>query len=344
MRTTRHLFILAVAAVLLAACGADNSSSRRAVPSSASTTAAVAAGASGAPYSTKTFVLPLDVTVPAFLPAAPSVDQPNFVTWEATDAERAVRVMAPVNLYQPGAATATPVPADYYDYLRGLGAHGVHFDNVVATKVGGKPAHVVTITTDTSLDGALGCPADGLSPGDCFGPQPDLSLRMAVIDVNDQALLIWLRQTAASVSPDLLRAFDQMLNSVTFANRAVALPAAASTGPTPVDGVWTASWTFDDLKSSSLLYDNGELNDGNWGEETLTFGAGQFSVRVVNPKDDETVNGTFTVSGDVLTMHHGTEQFVMHWSITGDQLTLTRDTSLGIAPTPMVIRPWTRQG
>jgi hypothetical protein len=252
--------------------------------------------------------------------------------------------MAAVNIYQPGATTATRVPADYYDYLRGLSAHGVHFNDAVTTKIGGNPAHVVTVTTDASLDGTLGCPADGLAPPDCYGPQPDLSLRMAIVNVNDQPLLIWLRQPAASVSPDALTAFDQMLKSVTFANRAVELPADASTGPTPVDGVWAASWTFDDLKSSPLLYDRGELNDGNWGQETLTLQAGQFSIHSVNPKDDETVNGTFTVGGDVLTMNHGTEKFVMHWSVDGNQLTLTRDTSLGIAPTPMVIRPWTRQG
>ena len=252
--------------------------------------------------------------------------------------------MAPVNLYQPGATTATRVPSDYYDYLRGLTSHGVHLSDVVTTTVGGQPARVVTVTTDTSLDGILGCPADGLAPGDCYGPQPDLSLRMAVVNVNDQPLLIWLRQAAAKVSPDAVAAFAQMLKTVTFANRAVELPADAPTAPTPIDGVWTASWTFDDLKSSPLLYDGSEVNDGNWGQDTLTFQAGQFSVHNVNPKDDETARGTFTVAGDVLTMHHGTEQFVMHWSIDGNQLTLTRDTTLGIAPTPMVIRPWTRQG
>ena len=252
--------------------------------------------------------------------------------------------MAPVNLYQPGATTATRVPADYYDYLRGLGSHGVHLSDVVTTKVGGQPARLVTVTTDTSLDGTLGCPAEGMAPPDCYGPQPDLSLRMAVVDVNDQPLLIWLRQPAASVSPDALNAFDQMLRSVTFANRAVELPADVSTAPTPVDGVWAASWTFDDLKSSPLLYDGASSTTGTGARRRSTLKAGQFSVHVTNPKLDETDHGTFTVDGDVLTIVHGTEKFVMHWSIADDQLTFTRDTALGIAPTPMVIRPWTRQG
>ena len=33
----------------------------------------------------------------------------------------------------------------------------------------------------------------------------------------------------------------------------------------------------------------------------------------------------------------------MRWSIDGDKLTLTRDESLGIGPTPFVIKPYTRQ-
>ena len=34
----------------------------------------------------------------------------------------------------------------------------------------------------------------------------------------------------------------------------------------------------------------------------------------------------------------------MRWSVDGDELTLTRDEALGIAPTPFVLRPWARQG
>ena len=37
------------------------------------------------------------------------------------------------------------------------------------------------------------------------------------------------------------------------------------------------------------------------------------------------------------------ERFAMRWAIDGDVLTFERDESLGIAPTPFVLRPWTRQ-
>jgi hypothetical protein len=359
MRISKRLtVVVAAAAVLLvAACGSDNSSSRRAGSSSASasetapaTTAAptasptaAAPALNGPSYSTKTFLLPLDVTVPPFLPATPGVDQPNFVTWETSDTQHAVRVMAPVNLYQPGATTATRVPADYSNYLHGLTDHGAHFTDVKKDTLGGKPATIVTATTDSSLDGVLGCPAEGLAPGDCYGLQPDLSLRLAVVDVDGQPLLIWLRRPLADTSQDVVTAFNQMLASVKFSNRPVEAP-AASRVPTPIDGVWTTSFTLDDLKSSPLLLDPSELNDDNWGQSTLTLGAGQYAIAVTNPKQTGSVHGTFHVDSDVLTMSVGTEAFVMRWSLDGDTLTLTRDPALGIAPTPMVIRPWTRQG
>jgi hypothetical protein len=357
------MLVPAAALLLAAACGSDNSSSRRAATPSAATTVAVvpstttaapttmaastttaAPAPSGPSYSTKTFVFPLDVTVPAFLPAAPSVDQPNFVTWETTDLVHAVRFLAPVNLYQPGAATATRVPSDYSNYLRGLKDHGAHFSDVLRTTVGGTPATIMTGTTDGSLDGVLGCPGEGVAAPDCFGLQPDLSLRIAVLDVADQPLLIWLRRPLTDNSPDTLDSFNQMLASVRFSDRAVELPAAASTAPTPIDGVWTASWTFEDLQSSPLLYDSGELNDTNWGQMTLTFHAGQYSLNVTNPKLTTSYHGTFEVDGDTLTIVDGTQKFVMHWNLSTDELTLGRDTALGIAPTPLVIRPWAHQG
>ena len=40
-----------------------------------------AGGATDATYASTTFEVPFDVTVPAWLPAAPSIEQPDFVTW-----------------------------------------------------------------------------------------------------------------------------------------------------------------------------------------------------------------------------------------------------------------------
>jgi len=48
---------------------------------------------------------------------------------------------------------------------------------------------------------------------DCFGLQPDLVLRIAVVDVGDKALLIWLRNDRNSTA-------DAMKKSVTEVVRA----------------------------------------------------------------------------------------------------------------------------
>ena len=56
-------------------------------------------------YSSTAFVLPFDVTVPAWLPGQASVDERNFVTWDAASVDRAVRYLVPVELYPPGATT-----------------------------------------------------------------------------------------------------------------------------------------------------------------------------------------------------------------------------------------------
>ena len=70
----------------------------------------------------------------------------------------------------------------------------------------------MTITTDASVDGALGCASAGQSAEDCYGPQPDLALRFAVIDVDGAPLLVWLRRRHHSSAA--IAEFDQLLQSV----------------------------------------------------------------------------------------------------------------------------------
>ena len=56
------------------------------------------------------------------------------------------------------------------------------------------------------------------------------------------------------------------------------------------------------------------------------------------------MSGTYAVDGDVLTLDRDNgEHSVMRWHIDGDTLQLERDDSLGEAPTPFIINPWTRQ-
>jgi hypothetical protein len=183
---------------------------------------------------------------------------------------------------------------------------------------------------------------------DCFGLQPDLVLRIAVVDVGDKALLIWLRNDRNSTADAMkksLKSFERMLASIRFSER-TAQTSSAPTGQaaTPIDGVWTASWTHDELVKSPLLIGKEEINDENWGQHTLTFKNGLAIEAVKNPH--KTLSGSFQYSpdGDTVTFQRANgEQFIMRWTLKGNHLTFTRDASLGVGPTPYVIKPWTRQ-
>jgi hypothetical protein len=173
---------------------------------------------SGSSFETTRFVLPFEVTLPAWLPSAPNAEESHFVTWDATDADRAVRVLAPVNVYAPGSSATSPVPSDYLAYLLSQAEHGGHFAGRLDTKIGGKPATILTATTDESLDGSIGCQEEGMAAGECFGLQPEMSLRLAVIDAGEQPVLIWLRSTAGVDATQAIADFDKMLATIQFAS------------------------------------------------------------------------------------------------------------------------------
>jgi TRAP-type C4-dicarboxylate transport system substrate-binding protein len=115
-------------------------------------------------------------------------------------------------------------------------------------------------------------------------------------------------------------------------------------GPTALDGTWKMTDTRDELASSPFLDDIGSLNDGNWGDFTLTFANGTFSATQTNPIDSSTGSGRFTVDGDTVTMAGDDgSTFEFRWSIYKDTLTFKRDPTLPYAaPTPMLVKPWTR--
>ena len=118
-----------------AACGSDPATSDTMHAADAPTAAATTAtrsrrqrpttginrpathGATAARTPPRAFNLPFDLTVPTWLDTTPSIEQPNFVTWEASDTDRAVRFLIPVNVYPPGRTATTPPPNDYVAYL-----------------------------------------------------------------------------------------------------------------------------------------------------------------------------------------------------------------------------------
>lgn len=361
LRTMNKGSIVCVAMALAAqSCGSSSGGSSTAPATQAATTTAtpttVAAGpattsGSGAAsnYASATFTLPFDVALPGWLPPAPHAEEPNFVTWEAADIGLKVRVLVPVNVYPPGGTGTTPLPHDYLAYLRSQSDDGAHFADVTETTIGGRPATLLTATTDTSLEGSLGCQEEGMTAGDCWGLQPDFALRIAVIPAGDKTLIVWLRSEAQATEEFSahLDSFEQMLASIRFRDRTVLTPAkttmAPSTAVSPVDGVWTSSWTYEDLQNGPLL-DSEEVNDENWGDFTLTFDHGQMSWTEVNPRRSSSGSATFQVDGDTFVIKTGSgEKFVMRWHLEGDQLTFVRDVSLGAGPTPFVIKPWIRQ-
>ena len=165
------------------------------------------------------------------------------MTWQSPTVDRAVRFLIPVNVYRPGGTGPTPSPPDYLHYLLAQTDHGAHFADQTQTTVDGKPATIVTATVDHSLDGSLGCP-DTVTPAhECFGLQPDLVLRIAVVDTGTTPLLIWLRGPAGTDMTADNASFAETLTTIRFSDRPVQPPTTAAVGvATALDG--TYRWTI----------------------------------------------------------------------------------------------------
>ncbi len=123
----------------------------------------------------------------------------------------------------------------------------------------------------------------------------------------------------------------------------------SSSEPTPIDGIYRASFAKQDLANSPLLYDPREANDENWGDLTLTLDEGRVTFEQLNDVESTSTSGTFALDGDsiVLDFTEGVnagETFVSRWSLFRDELTFNRDEALGEIPTPYVIEPWERVG
>jgi hypothetical protein len=265
-------------------------------------------------------------------------------------------MMHPVVVYRPGETRPSAVPADFLGYLRAQSGVGVRLSDEAHVKAGPYTATVFTMTTSTGHDGSFGCPATGIDAGECFGAQPDYALRMAVLRVRGTLLLLWQRDAAdAKALTADAPSFAAMVAGLRFPARAVAAEAASpspsatatpvAAAPTgavsPVDGTWQATITRDELASSPLLLDPEEVNADNIGRTRLIFDRGTEAVR--KGAADQGATGRFRIHGNVLTIETPEgERFVVRWRISGNRLTLTRAAELGIGPTPLVLKPWTR--
>ena len=106
----------------------------------------------------------------------------------------------------------------------------------------------MTAYTDTSLNGSLGCQEERMLADDCFGLQPDVSLRLTVIPFGDMTLLVWLRdEVGSSDFPDILPEFDHLLASIEF------LDASERTEATAPDGTSATSSSTPAVETESTV-------------------------------------------------------------------------------------------
>lgn len=217
MSTSRRSAVrLAVA--LSTVCALAGCASPAATPTTtgaAATKPAATTTPSGTAFVSHSFAVPFSLRIPSWLPSQPGAEQATFVSWDANDGVRKVRVMAPVSVYRPSATSASALPKDFTKYFLGLRSQGVTFADQTSTTISGHPATLVTATTSAPLDGVFGCPTDHLAAEDCFGFQPDLVLRMAVVDVSGRPLIVWLREDAdPKPAPDTVKPFAELLSGL----------------------------------------------------------------------------------------------------------------------------------
>ena len=311
----RYSMILALTLMVAAtACGNAAGSSQPAStqPTPATATTPIADGTtvpatnddkSGSAYATKAFNIPFDVTLPGWLDATPSVEQPNFVTWQSPTVHRAVRVLVPVTIYPPDGTGPTSPPADYLDYLLAQTDRGAHFTDQTKATVGDKPATIVTATVDDSLDGSLGCPDNTTAAHDCFGLQPEVVLRIAVVDTGTTPLLIWLRGDIGTDMTTANESFAELLASIHFRDRPVQAPATTTTAAlaaTPLDGTYRWTITAADALTYGTPGDKTPENQATFPWIfTVTMNDGHWTMKHRQADGDfDDGEGTYTVQGD----------------------------------------------
>jgi hypothetical protein len=224
---TNHRFVRAASALTIlvgaTACAGPSASTGPNASAGVSTTPETAVASPSQPigqtYATTSFAVPLTVLVEPLLTSPPTSDTSNLLSWDAaaSDNEK-VRFLIPVEVYPPGSSTPQPPPTDFLAYLQGQAAQGGEFSDISTFTIDGQAATLMTATTTTSLGGSLGCPVRGADQGEgCYGLQPDLILRIAVIDTGGgTTLLAWARTGTEAPNDEFNAMFERMLASVQF--------------------------------------------------------------------------------------------------------------------------------
>lgn len=202
--------------LLLAACSGPTASPSVSTDLPASPSPSVGIGHQ---YSTTSFAIPLTVTVDPLLVSRPTADDPNILSWDADiSGGNKVRFMIPIEVYPVGMAAPVARPPDFLRYLKGQSQAGAVFSDESAITVDGHAATLMTANTTVDMDGSLGCPhVGGDQADDCFGLQSDLSLRIAVIEIDGSTtLLAWARTAVDRPDAEFVAMFERMLASVRF--------------------------------------------------------------------------------------------------------------------------------
>jgi hypothetical protein len=231
--TTNHRLASAASALLIfigaSACAGPGASMEQSASTGptgsteASTTPASVSPSSSGPvgerYTTTSFAVPLTVSVEPMLSSPPTSDTTNLLSWDAAaNGNEKIRFLIPVEVYRPGSSTPQRPPADYLAYLQGQAAQGGQFADISTITVDGHAGTLMTATTTRSLSGSIGCPVVGADQGEgCYGLQPDLILRIAVIDLGGGTTLVaWARTGSEAPNDEFNAMFERMLANLKF--------------------------------------------------------------------------------------------------------------------------------
>jgi hypothetical protein len=149
--------------------------------------------------------------------AEPILDSKHLLYWESkATVDKKVRFLIPVEVHRTASGPPDDPPKHYLRYLRGLTKRGAEFTETGRMTVDGRAGTLLTGNTPEPLDGTLGCSVAGGDPDlECFGLQPDFTLRIAVIREGRTPLVAWARFPLGSDAA-FERTFEAMLKTVRF--------------------------------------------------------------------------------------------------------------------------------